>query len=177
MKNNNILRIVYKVNYPVIKKFILRNSGNSRDAEDIFQEAFVIIYRRLSNEGFYLDCSFNTYIFSICKILWDKELRNINWVYPGNLEEEITTNKDDVLLFMKDDFEKSKLIQKHLTHINSECRQLLMLFYNNVSLKEITQILGFSSEKYTKKRKFTCKEKLIELIKNDPMYKEIMNSD
>ncbi len=177
MKNNNILRIIYKENYPVIRRFILGNSGNRRDAEDIFQEAFVIIYRRLSNEGFYLDCSFNTYIFSICKILWYKELRNRNWVYSGNLEEEIATNTDDVPLFMKDDFEKSKLIQKHLTHMNSECRQLLMLFYSNVPLKEITYILGFGSEKYTRKRKFTCKKKLIELIKNDPMYKEIMNSD
>ncbi len=78
---------------------------------------------------------------------------------------------------MKDDYDKLNLIQKHLTKINSDCRKLILLFYNNVPLKEISQIFGFSGENYAKKRKFSCKEKLIELIKNDPRYNEIMNSD
>ena len=177
MKDNNILRLVYNDNYSVIEKFILKNSGNSLDAEDIFQEAIIIIYRRVINNELFLDCSFNTYLFSVCKVLWYKELRNKKKFYSRNFEEEATNHLDDTLLSMKDDYDKLNLIQKHLTKINSDCRKLLLLFYNNVPLKEISQIFGFSGENYAKKRKFTCKEKLIELIKNDPRYKEIMNSD
>jgi hypothetical protein len=34
--------------------------------------------------------------------------------------------------------------------------------------------MGYKNENYTKKRKFFCKEALIESIKKDPDYKEVL---
>ena len=176
-KNNPVLRVVYKDHYPVIENFILKNSGSSLDAEDIFQEAIVIIYRRVTKNELILNCSFGTYIYSVCKMLWYKELRNRKNIQSENYDEDAIPDLDDDIVAMKDDFDKPKLIQKHLMNMNSDCRKLLMLFYSNTSLKEISKILGFSGENYAKKRKFICKEKLIELIKKDPRYNEVMESD
>lgn len=176
-KNNPVLKTVYKDNYPVIENFVLKNSGSSLDAEDIFQDAIVIIYRKIKKNELNLDCSFGTYIFSVCKVLWYKELRNRKNLQSDSYDEDGIQYLDDAILTMKDDFDKPKLIQKHLMNMNSDCRKILMLFYSNVPLKEISKILGFSGENYAKKRKFICKEKLIELIKKDPRYDEVMDSD
>ncbi len=176
-KNNPVLKIVYKDNYPVIENFILKNSGSSLDAEDIFQEAIVIIYKRVTKNELILNCSFATYIFSVSKALWYKELRNRKKLQSDNYDEDGTQYLDDTILTMKDDFDKPKLIQKHLMNMNSDCKKILMLFYSNVPLREISKILGFGGENYAKKRKFICKEKLIELIKKDPRYDEVMDSD
>jgi hypothetical protein len=40
-----------------------------------------------------------------------------------------------------------------------------------VPLKDIASIMGYTSGKYAKKRKYQCKEILIKRIKNDPIYK------
>ena len=176
-KKSNVLQLVYKENYPVVENFILRNSGKSVDAEDIFQETIVIIYRRIINDKIKLDCSFNTFLFSITKILWHEELRRKKKLNEKQLIDETTGQLDDNLLSIIEDFNKPKLVQKHLLKISPKCRKLLMLFYSNVSLKEIAKKLGFTSTNYVKKRKANCKKILIELIKSDPNYQEIMNSD
>lgn len=161
----------------MIENFILRNSGNNVDAEDIFQEAIVIIYRRVAEGEISLDCSFSTYLFSICKVLWHEELRRKKRQNERQLTEEIDGHLDESLLSIIDDFNKPKLIQKHLLNISRKCRKLLILFYSNVSLKEISMKLGFTSTNYVKKRKANCKKMLTELIKNDPDFDEIMKLD
>ena len=69
--------------------------------------------------------------------------------------------------------ERFKLYQKHFQLLGSDCQKLLQLFFDKVPLKQIAQIMGFSSEKYVKKRKFKCKEYLITSIKQDVNYKKI----
>lgn len=49
---------------------------------------------------------------------------------------------------------------------------LLRLFLKQISLKEIAEIMGFSTEKYAKLRKFLCKEELKRRILSDPEYKQ-----
>jgi DNA-directed RNA polymerase specialized sigma24 family protein len=45
--DNLILQYIYKQYYYKINYFIKKNSGNEDDANDIFQEAIIIIYRKL----------------------------------------------------------------------------------------------------------------------------------
>ena len=39
--------------------------------------------------------------------------------------------------------------------------------------KEIAQAMNFKSENYVKKRKHNCKDKLVEMIKQDPRYPDL----
>lgn len=61
--------------FSVVKKYILKNSGSKHEAEDIFQEALIIFCRKVNEPQFELRCSINTYIFSVCKLLWLDELK------------------------------------------------------------------------------------------------------
>ena len=40
-------------------------------------------------------------------------------------------------------------------------------------MKIIAERMGFGSEGYAKRRKGQCKDRLTELVKNDPAYKEL----
>jgi hypothetical protein len=44
-------------------------------------------------------------------------------------------------------------------------------------MKEISEKMGFSSENVAKTKKFKCKQRLIELVKKDPSYKNVMQYD
>ena len=174
-KNNEVLHLVYAKNYSLIKNFIQRNNGNSHDAEDILQESLILIFKKVSNNSLTLESSFSTYLFSVCRFLWLKELEKRKLEYSDELKQDIPGEIENGLFDDSDKFEKHSLIQKYLLKLEPECRMLLMMFYDNAPIDDISENLGFSSNARTRKRKFNCKKKLIELIKTDPLYKEIMD--
>lgn len=173
LNDTDTLEYIYKKFYPSVKTFIVLNSGNDDDAKDIFQESIIVIFRRLKDESFTITCSFKTYIFSISKNLWLKELerrkieRNKIHYNEGfdtsdcDIDEPVSTEK----------FDRYKLYQTHFLSLSKDCQKVLRLFLDKVPLKEIASIMGYASEKYAKKRKYQCKEMLIKRITNDPYYK------
>lgn len=175
-KNNKVLHLVYSENYPLIKSFIQSNNGNNHDAEDMLQESLILIYKKVSTNGLTLESSFETYLFSVCRFLWLRELEKRRFEFSNELKQDIQEDIENDLIDDHDKFEKNKLIQKYLLQLDPECRMLLMMFYDNAPMKDISENLGFRSNAQTAKKKFNCKKKLIELIKEDPYYKEIMDS-
>ena len=73
--------------------------------------------------------------------------------------------------------EKYGLYQKHFNTLSTDCQKLLQLFFEKVPLKEIAGLMGYKSEKYAKKRKFKCKELLVNRIKQDTEFKKILEDD
>jgi DNA-directed RNA polymerase specialized sigma24 family protein len=71
--DNLILQYIYKQFYYKVNLFIKKNSGNEDDANDIFQEAIIVIYRKLKESDLVFETSsFQGYLFSVCRFLWLK---------------------------------------------------------------------------------------------------------
>ncbi len=156
--------------FPVVKKFILKNSGTRQEAEDIFQEGLVIFCRKLESSGFVLSCSINTYVYSVCKLLWFDELKKKKRQLQADfseLRDEHDSNPID------DDIENDKPLkqaQAAVMKLGQRCRELLELFYfRKASMKDIAMLLGFSSEKGAKNQKYRCIEKAKELVKQSSL--------
>lgn len=174
-----VLQYIYKNFYSNINFFIKKNSGDDDDANDIFQEAIIIIYRKLKADELVLDCSFETYLYSVCRFLWLKQLdkRKIEKEKIKDNQEYHDDIYDDNLEKVTDMNERYRLYQKHFTNLGKDCQKVLQLYLDKVPLKNIAQIMGFKSEKYAKKRKFKCKEYLIKSIKQDLEYNKILSGD
>ena len=174
-----ILQFIYKNFYSKINFFIKKNSGDDDDANDIFQEAIIIIYRKLKANELVLDCTFDTYLYSVCRFLWLKQLDKRK-VEKEKIKDNHDYNEDiydDGLDKVADLNERYKLYQKHFINLGKDCQKVLQLYFDKVPLKNIAQIMGFKSEKYAKKRKFKCKEYLIKSIKQDLEYNKILSGD
>jgi DNA-directed RNA polymerase specialized sigma subunit len=65
-----------------------------------------------------------------------------------------------------------KLYQYYFSKLGKDCKEILTMFYNDMTFKEIALKLGKSSEEYVRKRKHACKEQLIKMIKSDPEVRE-----
>ncbi len=175
LRNDNvILQHIYKNFYYKVNLYIKKNSGDDEDANDIFQEAIIVVYRKLKANDLIINCAFETYLYSVCKFLWMKQLTRIKSekeMMIGSTSFETEFDHDFAELVEKN--ERFKLYQKHFQLMGSDCQKLLQLFFDKVPLKQIAQIMGYSSEKYVKKRKFKCKEYLITSIKQDVNYRKI----
>lgn len=174
-----VLQFIFKTFYSNINFFIKKNKGDEEDANDIFQEAIIIIYRKLKANDLVLDCTFDTYLYSVCRLLWLKELekRKIEQESIKDNHEYHEDVYDDSLASTIDKNERYRLYQKHFSLLGKDCQKILQLHFDRVPLKNIADMMGFKSEKYAKKRKFSCKEYLIKSIKQDMEYTTILNGD
>ena len=74
-ENDDVLLYIYKNSYRPVRHLITTNSGNEEDARDIFQDSLVILYKKLKSYNLKLHCSISTFIYSIARLLWLKELK------------------------------------------------------------------------------------------------------
>jgi len=174
-----VLQFIYKKFYSNINFFVKKNNGDEDDANDIFQEAIIIIYRKLKANDLVLDCTFDTYLYSICRLLWLKELEKRKFE-KENIKDNHEYNDDiydDGLEKVIDLNERYKLYQKHFANLGKDCQKILQMYFDKVPLQNIADVMGFKSEKYAKKRKYSCKEYLIKSIKQDLQYKNILDGN
>ncbi len=169
-RDNRVLRFIYKTYYPAVVKLILENSGTEDDAKDIFQESLIVVFKNIREKAdFKLESGFQTYIYSIARLLWLKHLRK-NRNHEKTLKENHPFIEfEEPKPFREEDI-RYALYQRAFIKIPPDCQKILKMSVDGIAQKEIADTLGFKSENYIKKRKHFCKEYLIGKIKEDPEY-------
>jgi len=149
---------------PDVKQYIKANSGTAADAEDILQDALVILYKKVNSGDFVLTSSLKTYVLAIVKNCWLQQLRQQKKMPAGEIVNDIPSAEatEEPAL---------RLADTAFNLLGEKCKQLLILFYfKKKSFKAIASALGFSDEKVAKNQKYRCiqkaKENYLILSKN-----------
>lgn len=66
---------LYEFEFPKVVRLISRYSGNQEIAQDVFQDAIIILIEKVYTKKLDLTSSVKTYLYSICKFLWMDQLR------------------------------------------------------------------------------------------------------
>lgn len=164
---------VYDLALPSVITFIKENSGSESDARDIFQEAIMALFRRLEKGNFELTCLLKSYLRIMCRNLWMTHLRDKKTVSELSANES-EIEIDDSIQLQIENSERNRLFLKHFDQLEGGCRKILAMFFEKTPLKEIAEKLD-TSLGYIKKRKFVCKERLVEAVQNDPLFGELKN--
>lgn len=173
--DSNVLEYVYKKYFPIVRFFVIKNSGTDEDAKDVFQEAIILIYKRLKDESLDLTCAFKTYLYSVCRLLWLRQLEKRRVRNEVVSDDQVFIDLDEDIEGQAAEQEQFRIYQKHFKLLHKDCQEILRMFLKKVPLKEIAQKMNIKSDKYLKKRKYDCKEALIKRIQNDPDYKRLRN--
>lgn len=156
------LRQLYELSYPQCASFVKNNQGTPNDAEDMFQEALVVLYRKINDAGFELKSHIKTFLYAITRNLWLNELRKRSKsglkLVMDDKETDYVLVDEDLLAEKEEEEEKHNLIGKMLMEIEGNCKELLINFYyKKMKLREIAEVMGFT-EQYAKKRRYKCME-------------------
>ncbi len=170
-----ILLELYRISYKTVRHLILSNHGVEEDAKDIFQDAIMVIFQKVRKNELQLSCSLNTYIYSVCRNLWLKELSlRGRTVYQFESTEEITDEDNDIELWQHYN-ERISFYRKIFEELSEDCKRILKLFMSGETISNITRIMGYSSEQHTKNRRYRCKLSLIQRIRATSIYNELKN--
>lgn len=169
-----LIREVYEKYYKAIIHLVEKDRGNIEDAQDVFQEALMLVYQKAQQQDFQLSSSFFTYFYAICRnIWWNKKRKKSNTEIT--LTEEMQSMVVDTTIPAIEENEQLMLYRKKMLLLGEDCQELLRLFLQKVKMEEIKNRMNYSSVNYVKQRKFKCKAQLIKLIEQDPAYQELIN--
>lgn len=164
LKHNNdaVLRALYKKYYTLVLKYVVNNSGNSEVAADIYQETIIVLYENAQKPGFQLNCQLQTFVFSIAKRLWLKQLRNNGQItrFKEDEEDEVVDVTEEITEHIKkeSDIEKMNVCMENL---GEPCKTLLKDFYvYKLSMDDISEKFGYTNADNAKTQKYKCLQRL-----------------
>ena len=172
MGKEETIRFFYEQNFQKINVFIQKNSGVEADAEDVFQEAIIVTYQKLRSDALQLECTLGTYVFAVSRNIWMNALRKRKKIRTWDKLPEVTDSQHITILEDIHTLERTTLYQKYFFKLGKTCQELLGFFFSGKRMGEIANLMGYT-EGYSRKKKFECKKKLIEMIEKDPLYEEL----
>ncbi len=151
---------IYESVFPAVAAFVNEMRGSYQDAKDIFQDALIIYFEKLSENRLTVNVSPERYILGIAKHLWLRKFKADR--------KMITLDNFERALYIPEDFypnvSASRILQ-FLEEAGSKCLELLRGFYfEKIPLKGIASRFGYNSEHSAAVQKYKCLEKIRESI-------------
>lgn len=175
---DDVLHYLYEHYFKVFRNYVLKSYGSEEEARDIFQEVVVVIYNKLQKSNFKITSSFFTFFYAVFKNTWlnYRKLSKKNpLINSADFSDEINRGVDTgEIEEIAHKALKSKLIFKYFSELTDGCQKLLNYFLADYSTEEIARELDFKSTNYVRKRKSICLSTLIEKIKKDALFKELL---
>ena len=170
-----VLTQVYTTLFPSIRRLIQEHGGSEDDAKDVFQDAIIVIYEKAKQPDFQLTSKFSTFLYSVCQNIWRSRQQKKSSA-ELTIPEHAKYIADESFQADFLQVERGKLFYKALRQLGADCQKLLELFFQKRSMDEIAQAMNFASEGYARVRKSQCKDRLVDIIKNDPAFQELQNA-
>jgi RNA polymerase sigma factor (sigma-70 family) len=166
MQDDSVLNWLYDNYFQTVKSHVTRNSGSEDDASDVFQETIITLYEKISTDSFTLTSELKGFFFGIARNIWSAKLRQLRRT------EEIRTDFPDE---EHDDYTDSlfqRIMTRAYNQLKPDCQKVLNLYYDGKSYEEIAEAMKMKNESYARRKKYLCKEALLEFIKKDSEYIE-----
>jgi len=144
--------------YPKVEKHICINSGSSEEALDIFQDALVVLHRKISAGISDKELSVEGYLITTCKLLWSNELRKKKVRAGDDSSLQSLVHEDEINQLLEKEV-KMRAVENIILRLGEKCRQILEQFYfHAVSMEHIAEKFGFKTVESAKVQKYKCIE-------------------
>lgn len=181
-ENSDNLGYVYKNCKSNSIRFMKKMTSkmNEYELEDVFQDAVIVLYEKITKGNFELTCSFQTYINTVCRnqLLTTLKKTEIKVDFIENNEDDddnselsylnITDSLDVIDNTNEPYFQAIEKALLKIKEAGGHCYELLTLFwYHKKSMNELTEVFGYSNEANTKVQKSKCQKRLEKLAFNE----------
>lgn len=161
--SDSALQQLYRQYFPMVLHFVTSNSGSEDDAKDIYQEALIVVYEKVRAGSLELQCQLKTYLYSVGRRLWLKQLAQRGRYMISDTEQSVRVDDD-----MTDHEERDRqfeLMTESLDRLGEPCRTLLEDFYiRHLSMQAITDKFGYTNSDNAKTQKYKCLMRLKRLF-------------
>lgn len=164
------IKRIYTVHYRMISSWILKHNGSEQDAADICQESVVVLYEKSKSGDFQLTSKISTYLFSVAKNLWYKELsKRGQEIYTDEQIEQESNYEEDLKVHHEREVHYQHL-DEALVKLGSPCNELLKAYYyKHKNMQELTDQFGYTNADTAKTQKYKCLTRLKKIFFEDSL--------
>ncbi|MBO3099708.1 RNA polymerase sigma factor [Gelidibacter pelagius] len=174
IKDNDsvVLKQLYINNYYKIEALVLKNNGSKEHAKDVYQEAFIAVWKNVKNDQFIPEneTALQGYLYRIAKNKWMDILRSPSFKKTKMIQHELNVLDKSIDQNDHEKDEEQEFFEKRLKqtmeafkNLGSPCKELLTAFYyDKASLRDIANKLKIE-ENTARTKKYRCMEKLRQL--------------
>jgi len=164
--DNSVISEIYKTCYPSVSHLITGNKGTEDEAKDIFQEAVMVLYDKVTHENFELSSKLSTFLYAVCRRLWLKQLnKRENSMGTSDSDGlEIADVESDIQSHIEKENDFYKM-DSAMSQLGEPCQTILKDFYiRNKSMNEICEKFGYTNTDNAKTQKYKCLQRLKKLF-------------
>jgi RNA polymerase sigma factor (sigma-70 family) len=169
---------VYRQYYKMTAAFVRQNNGSQDDAQDVFQEALIILIKNLNKVDFVLKVKVSTFLQAIVRKYWLYKLRDRKTasVEVEDLHNDTRWSETEAVLGNENAFDvKHAVIATVFQQIKGDCRTLLEGFYfHKKPLGELATDMGWTAD-FVKVKKKRCMNSMRELVQQNEQYQSLIN--
>ncbi|MBP3943183.1 sigma-70 family RNA polymerase sigma factor [Sphingobacteriaceae bacterium WQ 2009] len=159
------LDAIYKLYYPSVEHMILQNNGSHEEAQDIFQEAVIVLYDKVSLGNFELTSKLKTFLYAVARRLWLKQLNRAGLSYADISQYEDSLAADDDIEKHEELDSKFDKMEQAMEKLGEPCKTILQDFYLlQQSMQEICDKFGYTNADNAKTQKYKCLQRLKKLF-------------
>jgi RNA polymerase sigma factor (sigma-70 family) len=149
---------LYRQGFPPVRRYIDRRGGSAQDAQDVFQDALIILYEQATGGTLVLTASASTYLLSISRNLWHQELRRRARLPHEALPPEWEPGAPEETEALT---EPAFAMRDYVEQLGDKCKSLLLSFYYfQQPLTQLAETHGYRSVRSATVQKFKCLERL-----------------
>lgn len=167
-QDSHVLSYLYDAYFDIVRDHLKKNSGSDDDVHEVIQETVVILYKKVTGEGFTLTTDLKGYFFGVARNVWNAQLR-----YRSRLVSLELELPDDSATEEQEEATLERIVTRSFGLMKEDCQMVLRLFSQGYSYEEIARKMGLKNEAYARRKKYLCKEALMEIIKTDPEYQDL----
>ena len=159
--SQQVFNELYENEFPKVVRLITKNSGSVDFAKDIFQDGLIILIEKVNRMELDLTCEIETYLYSICRLLWLEQLRKRK--KSITLDDPYDHYESDLTIIIHDTESPDiyEAVNNEIDKLGKPCRQLLEgYYYRNMSWNEIASELGYKNAASARNQKYKYLEKI-----------------
>lgn len=171
-----VIQTIYKKFVPKVVMFIMNNSGDRDQAQDVVQDVLILLFNQAKANVLQLTCPFDAYFFLLCKRKWLNELKKTSNKGVTINEDAVSINESALeLIGQTEDFdEKQQLFDTMFQKLGDKCQELLKLSFTIKSMEEVAEKLNVTYG-YVRKKKSLCVGQLTQWIQEAKNFKSLKN--
>ena len=149
---------LYRQGFPPVRRHIGRRGGSAQDAQDVFQDALVLLYEQATGGTLVLTASVSTYLLGISRNLWRQELRRRARLPGAAFTDELAASLGEEA---EAPTEPVFAVLDYIERLGEKCKSVLLSFYYfQQPLTQIAEVQGYRSVRSATVQKFKCRERL-----------------
>lgn len=159
------LVMLYEANRRMVQAYVLRNHGTEDDAEDLLQDAVIVLWERVRAGTFEYTSKLSTFIYATVQNIWRRRLAQMKRETVTEFSDPNDPEDSSSPLERLIESDTSKKISAALITLGEPCKTLLLLFYwEECSMEEIAKRMKFANAETAKSKKYQCKKALEEIL-------------